>query len=399
MRPGAIYAALYLAYSGLYVARLNFSVVGPVLEKEGYISLTAIGTIGAVFSLTFALGKLLLGTPADKIQPRWVILAGCLGSAASNILLAFTPPLWLFILLWAINGLAQSVVWGPLLRSVSAVAGERSGKVMTLIGTCVAVGSLLGLFVSSQTVALLPVGWAFAIPGLLLALLALPCVFLPDTDGAGGDNRLTLRQTLLSFTELLKDRNLRLMMIPAAGHGAIKETLNLWVPAFFVFAYHLDVKAMGWFIYAVPAVALLGRVALIVVYRLFKQNELAVACFFMTICAAASVPLVIGGLSAAAAAVCLGICSGCIAAANGTVASFFPLRYAAGGHISAATGVMDFATYAGGAAAMYIFGFVIDFAGYQPVFISFIVLAAVSAAVFALVDRLAPRKEKLNGHN
>ena len=48
------YVIYYLAYSSIYIARMNFSVVSALLESAGTLNKTQIGWIGSIFALTYA---------------------------------------------------------------------------------------------------------------------------------------------------------------------------------------------------------------------------------------------------------------------------------------------------------------------------------------------------------
>ena len=55
----------YLAYSAIYVARLNFSVASALLEAGGILDKAQIGIIGSIFSFTYAVSKIPNGYIGD----------------------------------------------------------------------------------------------------------------------------------------------------------------------------------------------------------------------------------------------------------------------------------------------------------------------------------------------
>jgi sugar phosphate permease len=63
---------------------------------------------------------------------------------------------------------------------------------------------------------------------------------------------------------------------------------------------------------------------------------------------------------------------------NTSILSIFPLHYVKTGNVASISGVMDFATYLGGGVASFIYGLVIEYFGYTPMFVSWLVISVIS---------------------
>lgn len=383
-RPGLIFALFYLAYSCIYIARLNFSVAAPVLKQDGLITAAEVGIAGGLFSLAFALGKLAAGGFTDKANPKMIIVSGCLVSGAANLIICFAPPFFVLASLWAVSGFAQSLVWGPMLRMISDAYSDNSKKavrVISMLATCVAVGSILAILVASLSISAFGVWAAFSIPGILLSASGLLVAALVKNSPPAQ------KRTPAPVKQLLRNRELRLMFIPAIAHGAIKDNQNLWVPAFFMHAYSFDLEQMTWYAFAIPVMALLGRLAYMPLYRLFKNNEKTVAVFAFFVCAGFTSLLFIGGIHPVLSAVALAVPASAVAAVNTTMASVYPMRFEKSGNVSSVTGLLDFGTYLGAAAGSLAYGFVVERFGYTPMFASWVALSLISAAVMHYIKK------------
>ena len=115
-----LFLVSYLAYASLYIARLNLTVASPVMQEEQLMSASQIGIMGGGFFLFYSAGQLLNGFLGDIFPPKLMVMSGLFLTAASNLGIGFLPDSRIIILLWGINGFAQSMLWGPLLRSIAA---------------------------------------------------------------------------------------------------------------------------------------------------------------------------------------------------------------------------------------------------------------------------------------
>ncbi len=61
-RGTLIFLICYLAYIGIYVARLNLSMASPEMVKLGIADTAQIGILGSVFSVIYACGRLINGS-------------------------------------------------------------------------------------------------------------------------------------------------------------------------------------------------------------------------------------------------------------------------------------------------------------------------------------------------
>ncbi|MFI8597209.1 hexose-6-phosphate:phosphate antiporter [Rothia koreensis] len=108
------FLAIYLTYACMYLIRTNFKAAQPSLKADFGISTLELGYIGLAFSLTYAVGKVILGYTIDgrntkKIISALLICGSVVGIVFGLALSAFGAVVGLFLVLWALNGLFQSV--------------------------------------------------------------------------------------------------------------------------------------------------------------------------------------------------------------------------------------------------------------------------------------------------
>ena len=123
-----VFLVLYLAYSSIYVARLNFSVASGLFQENHILDKAQIGIIGSIFSLTYAVAKIPNGYMGDRLSARKMIISGLLIVGFSNLVIGLFPCFLSIAVFWGLNAYGQSALWGPVLRIFSQSYGKERLK-------------------------------------------------------------------------------------------------------------------------------------------------------------------------------------------------------------------------------------------------------------------------------
>lgn len=108
------FLVVFFTYMAMYLIRNNFKAAGPLLKEEIGLTTTELGYIGLAFSITYGLGKSLLGYFIDGKNTKKIISVLLILSSISVLLMGlllsfFGNVLGIFIVLWGLNGVFQSV--------------------------------------------------------------------------------------------------------------------------------------------------------------------------------------------------------------------------------------------------------------------------------------------------
>jgi len=111
LAPTALKAflAATIGYSLYYICRLSLSVVKGPLIGEGLFTEFELGLIGSALFYSYAIGKLVNGFLADRVNVRKFATWGLLVSAIINLALGFHTGFYFFFILWLVNGWVQSI--------------------------------------------------------------------------------------------------------------------------------------------------------------------------------------------------------------------------------------------------------------------------------------------------
>ena len=373
----------YIAYTSIYIARLNLSMASPGLIEDAILTTRNIGLLGSMFSVIYAAGRLFNGYLSDKIRPCIMISAGLFLVAAGNLGFGLFPPYCMIVFLWGINAYAQSMLWSSVLCIVSAVYdGARAKAATSWMVTSVATGNILGILINTYLISHFGLQYAFVVPGgfaLICCVAALLTTrhIAPKADPA---------RSHISMKSLLGLPQIRTMLIPAMLHGTMKDNISLWMAVYFVDTFSIDLKQSAYYILLIPIVGLLGRVAFPPLYRAMKENEYKVSMLAFLCCIIFALPLVLHCAAPLISVLCLSGIYAAVSVINTAFLSIYPLHFRHTGNIASVSGIMDFATYLGGGISAFFYGILISHMGYTPMFLSWIILSVCSiAALFCVI--------------
>ena len=132
---------LMAVYFVSYLTRVNYgAVVSEIVAVEGIRkSAASLALTGS--AVTYGAGQLVSGCLGDRIEPKRMICCGLCITIAMNLAVPLCRTAAPMVVLWSINGFAQSLLWPPLVRLMTAFLSEEDYR-----RTCVQVsgGSAVG---------------------------------------------------------------------------------------------------------------------------------------------------------------------------------------------------------------------------------------------------------------
>lgn len=381
----------YFAYSSIYIARLNLTVASPVMQEQQIMSASQIGLMGSVFFILYSTGQLLNGFLGDVIPARKMVMTGLFLTALSNIGIGMTQTSSFIIIFWGINGFAQSMLWGPLLRSVSGqFAPERKSFIGSLLVSSVGFGSILGIFAATLAIQYTSLRYAFLIPAgiALTALIAVFFLFHPHTHPSAVTGSVPLKIRELFTPSFL------CILAAAMFHGVLKDNINLWMADYFVDTFHVNLVTMSFYVFLIPVLTLVGRLLYPLIYKLLGKREHITSIFAFSVMAVSLIPLCIPSIHPLIAVIGLSLAACAVSVANTSFLTIFPIRYQANGHVSKVAGMMDFATYMGAGISSSIYGIWLENHSYSGMFFSWILLAVFGILLLIKVQKQTQKSER-----
>ena len=177
--PGLIFFSFLIEFSAFPIVNGLMTVVGDELYELGG---TGIGVLAAIASLGALSGAIYLGVRKNVASPTRIMIIGSTIWHAIMLLLALTPPLWLFallLLLWGFSGGTTFVAMVVgLLRATPAEARGRVMGIRSLGIYGLPLGLLLGGWIAedSGSVAMIATLGGLGLAATLVAALIWPAL-------------------------------------------------------------------------------------------------------------------------------------------------------------------------------------------------------------------------------
>jgi len=352
--------ALSATYGLFYLGRANISVVLPIIALDLGLSLAEVGALGTVFFWVYGIFQFISGEIGSHVSPFRIISIALLGTAIVNLAFSFQTSLIAMLLLWGINGMAQSGGWSPMVRILAErLEPERIKRASTLMPF----GYVIGTALTWTLIGAVSAGenWrvAFWLPGLLLLLV------LAFWWKAGIDAPKATPRRFQPSAVLAEARGIAFILMAAALVGFVRNGSLIWLPTYILNTDLIAENLVGMVAALMQVIALLGL--LLARLRVGSSDQVFVTAVMMFSAAGIGFLLLTtstGLIAIALLAFALMMLNG----AFGLAVTSVPLLLAPPGRASSIAGTVNMmATFIGGTAGFAI-GALVELSGWAAVF-------------------------------
>lgn len=345
-----------------YLTRLDYgAVMVEMVRAEGFSRVDASAALTGLF-ITYGFGQLISGYLGDRVRPQLLIFFGLIACGLMNLLIPFCPsPAWMTVV-WSVNGLAQAMMWPPLVRIMSQHMTESEYKVATVhvswgssLGTIVIylmiplllkVSSWRGVFYCAAAVGMGMAAFWMARYGRVERTLPLQEQAAPaEEPGDAGKSGGGLR-ALMPL--------LAIMMGVIICQGTLRDGITTWMPTYLADTYHME---SGKSILTGVLLPLFGMVCYQIVLwmnRKLVENELQCAAIIFGVGLVSLLALrLLHAHSFALSVLILAFAVASMHGVNLIMTCMTPKYLAGSGKISMISGLLNACTYIGSALSMY----------------------------------------------
>lgn len=359
----ALTALCTLAYFVSYLSRINLSAAMVEIVASGFAEKTTVALALSVNSVTYGAGQIISGYLGDRYRPQNVMLCGFLLAGTMNLGVALLPDQRLLILLWAINGFAQSLMWPPMVR---ILAQRLNSDQYSVACKWVSWGSAFGtMAVYGLTPLIIGIsGYRmvfFLTGGVALCMAAVwklgyehGLSGLPTCVARSAPAQKSVQPapaTGLSITVLT-------LMVPVmlsiVMQGALRDGVTNWLPTLVSESFGLASSAAILSGVLLPIFHILCLQIVSQLYRRVLRNELF--CCGVIFVAATGVAILLALLHGSGVLSTVVLCAllvGCMHGVNFLFTGMVPPYFARYGHVSLVSGVLNSSTYVGSALSTY----------------------------------------------
>ena len=364
---------IWITYACFYLGRVNVSVVLPLLAVDLNLSRAEVGALGTVFFWVYGIFHFVSGELGTRVSPYRMVSLALLGIALVNIAFAFQTSLAVMLLLWGLNGVAQSGGWSPMFR-ILAERLERSQ--IKKISTLMPFSYVFGTVITWTLIGLVAGGgdWriAFWLPGILLLLV------LAFWRRAGIDAPKARSNGVRLSVIIQESRGIAFALLAAALCGFVFNGAIIWLPTYILdsglIAEHLVGQAA-----ALMQVIAIGGIALARIYVRRSNQVFVTAALMLTGAGVALLLLTVsqGWFALLVMVAVLVMLNG----AFGLTVSSLPFLLAPPGRTSSVTGTINMMSNFFGGMAGFSVGALVELSGWALVFALWGILLLLAALV------------------
>lgn len=398
----------WVVYASVYFGRVNLSVAIPEIQSVFGWSKTQIGLVGSVFFWTYGIGHLINGYIGDKVSSRIYIFIGVVLIAITNIFFGFSTSLILMIILWALNGFFQSMIWGPMIKTLSYwYENSKRSKIATAISTSMVGGYILAWGVAGKILEQTNWKWVFWAPGIFLLVYAV--VWFagirnhPKDVGLEDPNASNFAEeakedssefSSMTLWQIINKSKLWFIVVACAAKGIMKEGISLWGPTFLMETQGLNLKSTIGLILLIPFMNFVGMMFAGWLNKKYKNQDQLTVITLLMISIVTNLCLVkIGQVSAILGLLFLGLSSAMMYGSNTILLGSIPMKFAKYNKTSSVAGFLDFTSYLAAGLTAPLTGLIVDRFGWNGVLILWISVAMLGIAAM-LINQYYEKAQK-----
>ena len=395
-KSGATFIILlcWLVYTMSYLGKVNYSANINHIIRFYDVTKSDAGLVPTFFFFAYGIGQVVNGVMCKKYNPKWTVFVSLGISSIINFAIPFITNFAVVKWLWMINGFVLSMLW-PVLVSLLAYALpqkdlERSSVIM---GTTVAIGTLLIYGLSSVYSVLGNFRLAFYTPGVVGVIVAV--VWLISFKSALSKSKEEQEREL---PQGIKDEkaaktqeegwNRKIFMISVfslcfcgVGVNLIKDGLTTWVPTILKEEYAMTDSISILLTVFLPIVAVFGNLCALRVHK--RIPDYVTHCCVVFVSMALLIGVIIGCLEmrwAILMIVCLVTVNFLASSLNSLITSIYPIFMRGKVDSGFYAGILNGFCYLGSTISAYGLGYIADNFGWTKVFV-FLIAVCVAVAI------------------
>lgn len=386
-----------VVYFASYICRKNFAVAMAGMLSLGVFDKGTAGLVGTALFAAYGFGQILSGFLGDKLRPKTMIVSGLLTSAACNAMMPLLTDPALMIPVWAINGLAQAMLWPPIVRLLSENLSHEDYVLGNAMVTCAAHSATMILYIfvpaclqffrwqtvffSASALALLV--FVIFIIALRRTLPAHPhavTAMLPKTAKKGG------------YFSLIASAGILPLLLSVSLQGYLRDGIDSWLPTLFSELFAVEAAGSTLLSVILPVFAIFSMFLSLKLHRRLLKNEAlgtGVLFGFSTLFALVLYFLIgvagpVAGVLTLLLAALITTCAHCC---NFFLISCLPGHFARYGRAATTSGFCNAFTYLGSAASSYGIALIATHFDWKTNVLSWVLLSALGVLCSLLAYR------------
>lgn len=370
-----------LTYMVSYITRINYGAIILEMEKStGFArSLLSVALTGSF--ITYGGGQIISGFLGDRISPKRLVTVGIAATTVLNLCITLCRAPWQMIAIWCVNGFAQSLMWPPMVRMMTALLSSDDYKNAT---AKVSLGSMFGTvavyLMSPFIIRIAAWNGVFIFSAICGAVMCILWnIYAPDikTEKLAISSSDAKVSTKVIFCPVMIA-----IFVAIILQGMLRDGVTTWMPTYISETYNLG---SGISILSGVVLPLFGALCINAASKIYRKKItdpvlFAAIIFALSAFSAAGLYLTSGKV-AAVSVLLSAILTGCMHAVNLMLVCMIPAFFKKYGNVSTVSGIINSCTYMGSAISTYGMALLSEKIGWSFTVFSWVIAAALGAAV------------------
>ena len=388
----------FFAYASAYTGRLNLSAALPGLRSGIAMSDAQAGLFQTVFALIYAAGQVVNGSLVDKINVRRSIAIGLIVSAACNALFGLTASFPVMLILWGLNGAAQSMLWTPIVKLVAdRFCGHARDRASFILSITVIFGHFIAWAISGTLASVLSWRYSFLIPAFIMTIAGV-FVFAAlrrEPIHSNAEKSILTPAAPMPLGMLISRTGLAALLLCCVCNGFVRDGVVTWAPTVLSSGARGLSLSSTFLSLIIPPLNILGIVLVRRCYRLLRGNARGAVGVLLLVSALMACLLRFTS-APAACALLLGLCCASCYGINPMINTLIPMEYERAGRVGLVAGLVDCFIYLGSALAGTAAGALSDGYGWSTVYTVWALVSALGAVLAFVSIRGGKRMAQSN---
>ena len=401
MRLWLICAAAYFVS---YLTRTNFAAVTVEIIAETGWEKSAISSVTTALFISYGVGQIISGWLGDHTRPEMVMTCGLLLSVAMNISIPFCSTIPQMTAVWAVNGLAQAMMWPPISRILAEYctsADYRKGTMIVSLGSSIATMAVFLLasacaawfnwrmvFYVASAAALVMVGvW-------LVGFKSVERFAASDRNAPPSDAVEEVKKVAAVEEKKLSVKVpaslvfvMGILLISSLCYGALQNSISTWMPNYISESFSISGSMAILSSIIIPIFTTVTYPVVLWYYQRFFKNEVVCAATMFGMAAVSTAFIFIfQNIVPVAAVLMLAVVSAAMYGANFLIA-LVPKKFDRYGKVSTVSGLINAVVYIGSAASVWGIALIAENFGWSVTILVWGALCIIGGVVCAMTAR------------
>lgn len=336
-----------------YITRINYGAIISEMERSTGMARSLLSMALTGSFITYGAGQIISGVLGDKFSPKKLVSFGFIITIVMNILIPFCSSPYLMLIIWCINGFAQSLMWPPIVKLMAILLPDEDyGRASVKISWGSSFGTIFVYLSSPLLISF--AGWKsvfFSSAVMAIIMLLIWNKFCLDIKPEEKKAEVKKKNTSMSslFTPVMI-----CIMLSIVLQGMLRDGVTTWMPSYISETYNLSSVISILTGVILPLFSILSFQAASTLHKNTFKNPVTCAGVIFALGTLSALGLYFStGHSAAISVLLSALLTGCMHGVNLMLICMVPAFFKKQGNVSTVSGIINSCTYIGSAISTY----------------------------------------------